>query len=46
LAETGFDWKIATGKNVVSDSVEVLWGKAECAATQTVHFAASVALEW
>jgi hypothetical protein len=46
LAETGFGRNVATGTNVASGSVEVVLGEAEWAATQTVHFAASVALEW
>jgi len=46
LAETGFGWKVATGTKVVFGSTEVVLGEAEWAATQTVHFAASAALEW
>jgi len=46
LAETGFGRKVATGTKVVFGSIEAVLGEAEWAATQTVHFAASVALEW
>jgi len=45
LAETGSDQKVDTGTNVTFGKLEVGLGEAEWAATQTVHFAASVALE-
>ena len=35
-----------TAMNVAGRGVEVTWGEAEWAATQTLHFAASVGLEW
>ena len=46
MAETGFDPEINTRTNVWLGSTAVACGEAECAATQTVHFAASFALEW
>jgi len=36
---------VDTGTKVVFDRVEVAFGEAEWAATQTVHFAASVEFE-
>jgi hypothetical protein len=46
LAETGFALKADTATNVAFTRVEVALGEAEWAAIQTVHFAASDALEW
>jgi hypothetical protein len=46
LAETGSVRSVNTETNVTFDRVEVVLGEAECAATQTVHFAASAAFEW
>ena len=46
LAETGSVWMVDTRMNVDLRSVTVALGEAELAAIQTVHFAASVALEW
>jgi hypothetical protein len=37
---------VAIGTKIAFGRVEVTLGEAEWAATQTVHFAASVALEW
>ena len=45
-AETGSDRVIRTRTNVWLGKTEAACGDAECAATQTVHFAASFALEW
>jgi hypothetical protein len=46
LVETGFGRKATSKTKVAFGRVEVALGEAEWAATQTVHFAASVALEW
>jgi hypothetical protein len=45
LAESGSAWKVDTATNVALSRLEVVLGEAEWAATQTVHFAASFALE-
>jgi hypothetical protein len=45
LAETGSKHKVATGTNLAFSGAELTLGEAEWAATQTVHFADSVALE-
>ena len=44
LAETGSARNVDTGVNVALSRVAVAFGAAECAATQTVHFADSLAL--
>lgn len=46
LAATGSARKVYTARSVAFSRVEVALGEAEWAAMQTVHFAASVALEW
>jgi hypothetical protein len=46
LAETGSDVRCAGRTKVRLGKTEEVCGDAECAVTQTVHFAASVALEW
>ena len=46
LAETGFVRSVNSETNVTFDRVQMVLGEAECAATQTVHFAASAAFEW
>ena len=45
LAETGSARRVDTTTNVACGSLGVALGEAEWAATQTVHFAASVAFE-
>jgi hypothetical protein len=45
LAETGRYRKVDARTNFLFGSAEVALGEDECAATQTVHFNASVALE-
>ncbi len=45
LAETGSARKVDTTTNLAGRGVELVWGEAEWAATQTVHFADSVAFE-
>jgi Tfp pilus assembly protein FimT len=46
LAEMGSDFAIDTRTSVCSGRTEPACGEAECAVTQTVHLAASFALEW
>ena len=46
LAETGSVRKVDTRTSVLFGRAEVAIGEAEWAVTQTVHFNASVALEW
>jgi hypothetical protein len=46
LAETGVMRTVNIEKDVVFDRIEGASGAAEWAATQTVHFADSVALRW
>jgi len=46
LAETDCDRKVKTRTNVLFGRAEVAFGEDECAAAQTVHFNASVGLEW
>lgn len=45
LVETGRCRKVETETNVTFGKLEVMVGAAECAATQTVHFAASASFE-
>ena len=46
LAETDCDLKVKPRTNVLFGWAEVVFGEDECAAAQTVHFNASVTLEW
>jgi hypothetical protein len=46
LAETGTDRETEARTKVWLGRTEVACGEAECAVAQTVHFAASLALEW
>jgi methyl coenzyme M reductase gamma subunit len=46
LAETGSMRSMNIETDVTLDRVEVVFGADECAATQTVHFADSVAFRW
>jgi hypothetical protein len=46
LAETGAERRTAIRAKVWLGKTAAAVGAAECAATQTVHFAASFALEW
>jgi len=46
LAETGSRRIAEIRTNEWPGKVEIALGEAECAVTQTVHFKASVALEW
>jgi len=46
LAETGSRTGAAAKTCSAFGRMETALGEAECAATQTVHLAASVALEW
>ena len=46
LAETGSVRRVNTETNATFDGVETVLGDVEWAATQTVHLAASAALEW
>lgn len=46
MAETGSVLQIDTRTNAWLGKTEAACGEAECAATQTVHFAASFALKW
>jgi hypothetical protein len=45
LAEAGAGPKVDTETNITLGKLEVVLGEAEWAATQTEHFAASVAFE-
>jgi len=46
VAETDCDRKVKTRTNVLFGRAEVGFGEEECAVAQTVHFNASVAVEW
>lgn len=46
MAETDCDRKVKTRTNVLFGRAEVAFGEDECAVAHTVHFDASVALEW
>jgi hypothetical protein len=46
LAETGADLETDVRTKVWLGRTEVACGEVECALAQTVHFAASLALEW
>ena len=46
LAASGFACNVDTGTNVIVGRLQGDFGEAECAATQTVHVAASLPSEW
>lgn len=45
FAESVSSFKVATGTNSILNRAQLIWGKAEWTAMQTVQLAASVALE-